>query len=245
MGGLIPLILSILIMSFDPQIHAETLGGGLIFALVFGGVSIGVFIHGLLLVIKGTFQEKFTGAFLCLWSIGFSVGGGLGIVLMASAMSWLVIAIILIMPAIFVFMRHIMKAPTRRGREIMDQIDGLQYYMEEVEEKVLKKFNPPEMSRELYEKYLPYAVALGVESKWGDKFASTAAGAAVAQSKTSSYSPSWYSGSSSSGFTGRGFSTASMISSIGSSISASSSSNSSSGGGSSGGGGGGGGGGGW
>lgn len=127
----------------------------------------------------------------------------------------------------------LMRAPTIEGRDAMDHIAGLRYYMSMVEEKVLKKFDPPEMSRELYEKYLPYACALGVDSKWGNKFALSVAGAGLAASGY--YGPHWY--SSSSGMSSGGFSMSSMMNDFSSSMAATS--------GGSGGGGGGGGGGGW
>ncbi len=160
-------------------------------------------------------------------------------------MSFLNILILFAMSALVVVMRHLLRAPTKEGREVMDHLIGFQYYMEAVEEKVLQKFDPPQMSRELYEKYLPYAIALKVDSKWGEKFALAAAAAATAAGASTAAraygGPSWYSGSSAYSPSG-GFSMASITNSIASTVSASSGSSSSGG---SGGGGGGGGGGGW
>jgi hypothetical protein len=140
---------------------------------------------------------------------------------------------------------------TKRGREIMDHIEGLEYYISAVEGKILKKFDPPEMSRQLYEELLPYAVALNVESKWGDKFVAGMAAASVAGTAAvaSSYSstPHWFkSNSGQSDFSG-GFNFSNFVSDFNHNVRTASTvkSSSSSGGGSSGGGGGGGGGGGW
>lgn len=222
--------------------------GGLLFASIFGGVSLGVMYHAIKQIITGTIAQKFGALFMVIWATGFSVGGFVGLGLLGMFLSWLVISVMILMVMIVVVMCPIMKAPTYKGQRILDHINGLKYYMESVEEKILKKFDPPEMSRELYEKYLPYAVALDVESKWADKFELAVGSMAVAGVATSS-SPIWYSSyrSSSSSSIGN-FSASSMVSSLGSTLSAASSSNSSSGssgGGFSGGGGGGGGGGGW
>ena len=248
LGGILPLIVSLVMVSFDPAIMVEELWIGLIFMLVFGGVSLGVFIYGIHQIITGPPSRKATGIFLSVWAMFFSMGGFMGLWLMAGMLSWLVIACIIIMTGLFLLMYKLMRAPTKEGRAVMDHLDGLRYYMEAVEEKILQKFDPPQMSRELYEKYLPYAMALGVESKWADKFAlALAAGAAATAATTTSHhtAPSWYHGTSGSSFSS--FSASSMVSSLGSSISAAATSNSSGsgGGGSSGGGGGGGGGGGW
>lgn len=165
---------------------------------------------------------------------------------LVSFISFLNILTMFAMASLVVVMRHLLRAPTKEGREVMDHLIGFQYYMQAVEEKVLQKFDPPQMSRELYEKYLPYAIALDVDSKWGEKFALAAAAAATAAGAGTAAraygGPSWYSGSSAYSPSG-GFSMASITNSIASTVSASSSSGSS--GGSSGGGGGGGGGGGW
>lgn len=246
LGGVVPLAISLAVVSLNPAIEAMLLWMGLLFLLIFGGVSLGVGMGAVRRIVKGPLSQKVNSVFLVIWACLFSMGGFMGFAMMATVMSWLVIVTILVMAGLFAVMRTIMMAPTREGRAVMDHIDGLKYYMEAVEEKILKKFDPPQMSRELYEKYLPYAAALGVESRWADKFALAAAGAATAAAAATAMthsSPSWYVGS---GGSSSGFSAASMIGSFGSAISAASTSNSSgSGGGSIGGGGGGGGGGGW
>ncbi|WP_315833866.1 DUF2207 domain-containing protein [Bradyrhizobium prioriisuperbiae] len=150
-----------------------------------------------------------------------------------------------------------MKAHTVEGRQITDQIEGFRQYLGVAEEDRLNALNPPEKTPELFERFLPYAIALDVENAWARRFADVLAAASVA-----AVASSWYSNSSSSydrtsdpaGFaTYLGNSLSQTISSAstppGSSGSSSSSSDSSSsgsgGGGSSGDGGGGGGGSGW
>jgi uncharacterized membrane protein len=143
-----------------------------------------------------------------------------------------------------------LKVRTKAGREIADRIEGFRQYLGIAEESRLEALNPPRKTPELFERFLPYAIALDVQNTWAKRFAgvlaTAATGAAIA---------SWYSGdrdiiSDPVSFTDRldGFAdtVASAATAPGSSGSDGSSSDSgSSGGGSSGGGGGGGGGSGW
>ena len=143
---------------------------------------------------------------------------------------------------------HLLKAPTLLGRRLMDQIEGFKLYLSLVEEDRLNALNPPERTPALFEKFLPYALALGVEQQWSEKFADVLARAGTSPGGTGrSYSPGWYSGGSlNRGLTG--FSSAlggAFAGAIASASTAPGSSSGSGGGGSSGGGGGGGGGGGW
>jgi uncharacterized membrane protein YgcG len=137
-----------------------------------------------------------------------------------------------------------LRAPTPRGRLAMDHIKGFKMYLEVAEGEELKRVSapPPPLTPQLYEAYLPAALALDVEQNWAERFAS------VLDVKAPDYRPAWYVGP---GFNARNlaaFSTG-LSSSLNSAISSSStppgSSSGRGGGGSSGGGGGGGGGGGW
>ena len=135
-------------------------------------------------------------------------------------------------------------APTADGRKILDHIAGFRQYLSITERERLDRMTPPEDTPELFEKYLPYAIALGVENRWADRFAPVLAAAAASGRQGFA----WYSGSSSPWSDPEGF-TSSVGSSLASSVSSAStapgSGSGSGGGGSSGGGGGGGGGGGW
>lgn len=131
---------------------------------------------------------------------------------------------------------QLLEAPTMRGRKKMDHLEGFKLYMKVAEKDRLNFLHPPEMTPELFEKFLPYAIALGVENKWAANFKK-----AVPKEVYDSYNPHWYrSGGSSS------FNPSSMSSSLSGGLgTAIGSASGSSGGGGSGGGGGGGGGGGW
>ena len=127
----------------------------------------------------------------------------------------------------------------------MGQIEGFKMYLSIAEEERLRHLHPPDVTQEVFEKYLSYAIALGVENEWGKKFDHYIKSANI---EVDSSSITWYSDSHLIRFNGSSFSS-SLSSSFSRATSASSSTpGSSSGfssGGSSGGGGGGGGGGGW
>jgi uncharacterized membrane protein YgcG len=140
-----------------------------------------------------------------------------------------------------------MAAPTREGRAVMDQIEGFRHYLDITEEDRLEALHPPQQTPELFERYLPYAIALGVENSWAGRFSGVLAAAAADPEKRNRHI-GWYSGRQQVWANPRRFSAAigsALVSSIASASTAPGSSSGSGGSGSSGGGGGGGGGGGW
>jgi len=173
--------------------------------------------------------------------VGFEFFGMWAFSSMASPMA--VVVLVLIIAVNFLF-HHLMKAPTIYGRRIMDQIERFKLYLSVAEKQGLDMRNPPEKTPQLFEKFLPFALALDVENQWTEQFAHVLARAG----RSSDYSPSWYSGGNwhRLGASGMANSLGSSFSSaISSSASPPGSSSGGGGGGSSGGGGGGGGGGGW
>lgn len=144
---------------------------------------------------------------------------------------------------LYISFKLIMKAPLKKGRLLMDKLEGFKKYLEVAEKDDLNLRHPPEQTPELFERYLPFAIALGVEQAWSDQF--TKVFATLKSGNGNAYHPVWYYGDFStanlSSFT---TDVSSTITSAISSASAAPSSSSGSGG-SSGGGGGGGGGGGW
>lgn len=137
---------------------------------------------------------------------------------------------------------YLLKRPTKDGREVMDKILGFKMFLGTTERYRLEQLNPPKKTPELFEKMLPYAIALGVENQWASQFTEVLAQAAAAGNP---YQPAWYAGPNFSPNTISSF-PAFLNTSLNDSLSTSTSSSSASGGGGfSGGGGGGGGGGGW
>lgn len=157
----------------------------------------------------------------------------------------LVIAVIVLSFLTTAFFATIMKRPTIRGQKLLDEMLGFKDFLEIAEKDELNLRNPPAKTPELFEVLLPYALALGVDQQWSERFASVLA--SIRNPDGSSYSPSWYDGkwnSSNLSRTMRGLSSG-LNKAVSSSVSPPGSSSGGGGGGSSGGGGGGGGGGGW
>ncbi|WP_373503782.1 DUF2207 domain-containing protein [Aestuariivirga sp.] len=203
--------------------------------------------------LKGLMRErgvmkKIASLFGLLFLIPF-MGGGLAgpVMVMAgggSAGLYMLIGTAVLLGIMNVVFFYLLRAPTEPGRKLMDQIEGFRMYLSTAEENRLNVLHPPEKTPELFERYLPYALALNCENEWNAKFAAVLAAAAAAGASA----PLWYSGTHwDSGRTG-GF-TDSLGSGLSSSVASASTapgrSSGSGGGGSSGGGGGGGGGGGW
>lgn len=140
---------------------------------------------------------------------------------------------------------QLLKAPTLAGRKLLDKIEGFRHYLQVAEGGPLRGRRLPRETLDLFEIYLPYALALDVENEWSERFAATIA--AAERERGHAYDPAWY--RSSHGYRGIPYMTSALGSSLGSAIAASArapgSSSGGGGGGSSGGGGGGGGGGGW
>ena len=130
---------------------------------------------------------------------------------------------------------YLIYAPTPKGQETSAAVKGFRMYLDKSEKAILEYFTPPEKTPELFEKLLPFAIALGVENSWGKKFKQVL-DQAIEQG---TYAPIWY--------VGNIHQINSLHSNFQSSVSqaAPKSSSGSGGGGFSGGGGGGGGGGGW
>lgn len=95
--------------------------------------------------------------------------------------------------ALHVVFAILMKAPTREGRKLLDEIEGLRMYLGVAEREELRSMagpgHPPALDAKRYEALLPFAMALQVEEAWTRKF-TAAVGVAAAQQA----SPAWYHG---------------------------------------------------
>jgi uncharacterized membrane protein YgcG len=135
----------------------------------------------------------------------------------------------------------LLEAPTIAGRATLDNIEGFKQYLSIAEKDLLEFQHPPEKTPELFERYLPYAIALGVENEWGERFTELLSSSALASGE----SLHWYHSQNNNIDSLSSSLTSGLDSAIASSSTPPSSSGSGFSGGSSGGGGGGGGGGGW
>ncbi|MDH3988415.1 MAG: DUF2207 domain-containing protein [Gammaproteobacteria bacterium] len=159
--------------------------------------------------------------------------------------SFFVIVVVGLMLVTLIAFAIILKRPTSLGRSLLDESAGFTDYLEYAEKDDLNLRNPPEKTPQLFEQYLPFALALGVEQQWAEQF--NRIFASLSGPNGGAWQPTWYSGSWNN--LDLSSNTSSLSSNLGSAISSSvtppGSSSGSSGGGFSGGGGGGGGVGGW
>jgi uncharacterized membrane protein YgcG len=182
--------------------------------------------------------------FLTLFSLPFIAGevAGIGMFAMFTGVGLTIIAVLLVATNFAFF--HWLKAPTPEGRRLLDRIAGLRLYLGVAERDTLAAQTAPPMTVDEFQRFLPYALALGVEKTWADRFAAAVGPAAAAAAASAM---GWY--QSGGGISGVGDFASGLGSSLSSAIASSStapgSSSGGGGGGSSGGGGGGGGGGGW
>ncbi|HSE94455.1 MAG TPA: hypothetical protein VLD61_01100, partial [Methylomirabilota bacterium] len=155
------------------------------------------------------------------------------------------LALLAVVAGTNVLFYRLLKAPTRAGRGLLDEIEGLRMYLTVAERDRLNALHPPEETPATFERFLPYAFALDVEQAWAERFAAVL-GTADGQP---GYAPAWHAGRPFGGASGAPLATS--LAGLGPAVAAaasppgSSSGGSGGGGGSSGGGGGGGGGGGW
>ena len=180
---------------------------------------------------------------ISLFSVPFVIGWFAGAAMLVTAGGAGVLVALIALVGINVLFYELMKAPTLHGRRLLDEVDGFRDYLAVAEADELRLRSAPAKTPQLFERLLPYAIALDVEDGWAARFERVLA---AAQRSGAYAGPSWYSGR-------HRFSPEALSSSLGSGLAGSvasssqapGSSSGSGGGGSSGGGGGGGGGGGW
>ncbi|MBI5074958.1 MAG: DUF2207 domain-containing protein [Nitrospirae bacterium] len=185
--------------------------------------------------------------FITCFTLPFLGGEGFGMYILAMSTSYVMPLFLLAAMAVNYIFFNLLKAPTRAGRKMLDEIEGFKRFLAATEQDRLNTMHPADRTPQLFEKFLPYALALDVEQQWAEQFSGVIDKASAAGG-TGQYRPVWYSGSSAGSFGAAAFASSlgdSFSHAISSSSTAPGSSSGSGGGGSSGGGGGGGGGGGW
>lgn len=244
------------LLAIPVAIFAVTIVAALVGAAA-PGASFAIPLGGLLAVAGIFIAYRFTvGRKGCLLALAWLVVAGCTMAAFFAAFASFVMALeggawAVLIPAatlpVALFAFKWMEAPTVEGRAVMDRIAGFKHYLGVTEEDRLNVLHPPEKTPELFEQYLPYAIALDVENRWADRFAGVLAAAAATGGTATAMG--WYSGQGNVWDDPGGFAS-SVGSTLNSSVASAATSPSSSGGGSggggfSGGGGGGGGGSGW
>lgn len=71
----------------------------------------------------------------------------------------------------FVIVWNSIKCYTPRGKKLLNEVEGFKLFLKTDREYLHFTSTPPVRTPQLYEKYLPYAVALNVEEQWTAQFA--------------------------------------------------------------------------
>lgn len=88
---------------------------------------------------------------------------------------------------------HLMKAPTKKGRQVLDEVEGYKKYL--LEKKKFVERSSYAALESYYEQNLAYAVALDIENVWESNFKEVASCDEFrAQSRLNEYCPGWYLG---------------------------------------------------
>lgn len=93
----------------------------------------------------------------------------LGSVVLTTNFGWPTIATAALLTGITLWFSRTIKAPTALGISRLDQIAGFRLFLQSVEHLPMDRDESPSTHAGVYEKYLPYAVALEVDQKWSDK----------------------------------------------------------------------------
>ena len=103
-----------------------------------------------------------------------------GLLWIFSPLQLALMAAIVFAPCLFI---PIMDVPSHEAAVLRQEIAGLALYIGAAEADRLNMFNPPDRPLQLYQRLLPYAVALGLEKAWGASFARDLAEASQAASE--------------------------------------------------------------
>jgi uncharacterized membrane protein YgcG len=217
---------------------------------VYGLVALAAHLWGNVFKHEGQTAPSLSGAIIVsIFAVPFAGAEFMGFWLLMQATSATVALILVCTVALHVLFHHLLKAPTRAGRNVLDKIEGFKIFLGAVDGDRMNRAMPEDKTPAVFERFLPYALSLDLEHAWAQQFAGVLDGAGQAPGSASAcssgYSPSWYSGGDWNSLGAAGLAS-SLAGSFSSAIASSSSApGSGGGGGGSGGGGGGGGGGGW
>lgn len=114
-----------------------------------------------------------------------------------------IVSLFIALAAMNLLFLYLLPAPTRYGAKLSSEIAGFKLYLETAEKDRINTANPlgeepPLMSADLYERFMPFAIALGVEKPWTKQFEKTL------PREAKDYRPSYASGSEISSIGGRG-----------------------------------------
>jgi uncharacterized membrane protein len=120
--------------------------------ILFFGYLVGLIFLDLFLDLPESFSPVLTNVFLVLF------------IVLALSLNGISLPILLY---IMLFKNHRL---TPKGLSVLKKILGFREFLQLTEKDRLELLNAPELQPEMFEKFLPYAMVLGVENKWAKKF---------------------------------------------------------------------------
>jgi hypothetical protein len=105
-------------------------------------------------------------------AVAYSIPDLMDEVVLNSKLAGLMTVYIFIIIGIFGIFSYCIRTYTDEGFILKSQIEGFKLYLSSSSSDLLNYYRvkPPEKTIELYEKFLPYAVTLGVEKEWSENF---------------------------------------------------------------------------
>lgn len=175
-----------ILLSVLPGMQGEDRWVGGLFGLIFGA-AFGV---PALLGLVSAIRQRSIGQVLPALLFGVPAVVGLGLLAYFGSlpMLLLVLAYLLLLVAFYGWL----EAPSVKGQELLDALAGYRDYLQLAESDVLQRAaGAPAMSIELFERHLPFAMALGVEEAWSARFAAALASGLI-DPEQQDYRPDWY-----------------------------------------------------
>ncbi len=150
------------------------------FVAPFMSIWLSVWTVGIVSMFKKS-SNGFKSCGLILFMIPFLIGEAVGIGVLVHFIGTGIAVLILLLVIVNVIYAFLIKAYTKEGRRIKDEIEGFKLFIKTASEDEIKEQTP-----ETFDKYFPYAYALGLENDWAKKFESVL--------ESYNYEPNWCTG---------------------------------------------------
>ncbi|OGY80030.1 MAG: hypothetical protein A3B74_05240 [Candidatus Kerfeldbacteria bacterium RIFCSPHIGHO2_02_FULL_42_14] len=195
LGVFISLSTSVIGFMLTSQGNLTAFGSGIIIAFIF--INALLIKQSLRLIRLARFQKAKRRHYIfavfasgCLNLVLTGVGIILIVAFYQEASLWLGFVVFASVGIHAIFYR-VLRQRTFAGRKLVDEIEGFRLFLSMTEKDRLNFHNPPERTPELFEKYLPYAIALDVEHAWAEQFTDVLV---KASQEEATYTPMWYAG---------------------------------------------------
>ncbi len=114
---------------------------------------------------------------------------------MPGAQAVMVLLAVASLPLGLMLWGYLLRRPTPSGRALLDEIEGVRMFIETAEQERFNRAGGPKQAVTLFEKLLPWAIALDLEKPWTRAFSAWLASAAAAGTAAAvAYQPGWHGG---------------------------------------------------